>query len=241
MEEQKADILAVGAHPDDVEIGIGGILHKLSAAGYRVAILDLTRGEMGTRGTVEERAEEAAEAARILGAVARENAELPDGALANNTDQQRVIIPFIRKYRPQLLISPMTPDRHPDHIAAHGLVRDANFYAGLQRIETGQERYRIPKVLFYTPYYDFEISPHFVVDITGHLEAKLDALRAFKSQFHNPDHKGPATLISSKEFWNTITARAVYWGSRAGVIHAEPLYAQGLAALDLPPGLEKTS
>ncbi len=234
------DVLAVGAHPDDVDLGIGGLMHKLALSGYATAILDLTQGEMGTRGTAKERFEEATEAAVRLGVSVRENAGLPDGRLENGHDQRLALIPFIRKYRPGILLAPMTPDRHPDHAAAHDLVRDANFMAGLARIETGQETWRAPTIYHYSPYHDPAGAPAFVVDISGHFEAKLHALRAFASQFHNPDYDGKPTLIASEGFWNSIETRAVYWGNRIGVSHGEPLYTHEPVKLDLLPGFAMT-
>lgn len=222
----KADVLAIGAHPDDVELGVGGLIHKLTQHGRTVVILDLTQGEMGTRGTPELRAAEATEAARILGVTARENADLPDGGLANTADQQRRMIPFIRKYRPSIVLAPMVPDRHPDHQAAHALVRDANFFAGLERIETGQERYRARSLYFYHPYFEAAM-PTFVMDVSEHFKVKLEALSAYKSQFYNPERVEPETLVASKEFWESIEKRAAYWGSRVGVAYGEALYVEG--------------
>ncbi len=233
----KVDVLAVGAHPDDVELGIGGTLHKLSERGYRVAVLALTRGEMGTRGTVEERAQEAAEAARILGIADRANVGLPDGGLANTVEQRLEVIPFIRTCRPGLILVNGSPDRHPDHAAAAALVRDANFYAGLKRIDTGQEPHRTPRLLHYHPYFDAEMAT-FVVDISGHFDVKLEALRAYASQFYNPDYEAAPTRIASKSFWDSISARAVYWGAQIGTTHGEALLAPEPVGLDLPVGFE---
>ena len=229
-------VLAIGAHPDDVELGVGGTVHKLTQRGYSVAILDLTQGEMGTRGSVAERAEEGKAAARILGVAVRECAGLPDGGLANTTEQQRRIIPFIRKHRPAMLLIPKAPDRHPDHAAAHGLARDANYFSGLERIETGEERHRTPRAYFYNPYFESEM-PSLIVDISDHFEAKLEALGAHASQFHNPDYPGKETFISSRRFWESITTRAAYWGQQIGAAYGEPLFSEAPIALDLPLGL----
>lgn len=229
------DVLAIGAHPDDVDLGMGGLAHKLARTGRQVAILDLSRGEMGTRGTVEERLAEAAEAARRLGVAARENARLPDGHLENSYEQREAIVPFIRKFRPEVILAPMTPDRHPDHGAAHDLARDANFMAGLARIETGHPTYRAPKVYYYSPYFDLADDPAFVVDISEDFEAKLEALRAFASQFHNPEYKGAPTMIASERFWKSIKIRAAYWGNRIGVDYGEPIYTLEPVGLALLP------
>jgi len=230
------DVLAIGAHPDDLELGVGGLLHKLCQQGRRVVILDLTRGEMGTHGTPELRLAEAARAAEILGVAERVNAGLPDGAVANTTEQQRRVIPFIRQYRPSVLLATMTPDRHPDHAAAHALARDANYFSGLGKIDTGQERYRTPRVFYYHPYTE-ETAPSMVVDISGHMQAKMEALRAHASQFYNPNARQAPTRIASKEFWESIQTRAAYWGSRISAAHGEALYTDGPLALDWPPGL----
>lgn len=232
------DVLAVGAHPDDVELGVGGLLCKLAQRGYAVGILDLSRGEMSSRGTVEERNREAEEAAHILGVSRRENAELPDGALVNATEQQRRVIPFIRSLRPKILLVPKDTDRHPDHRAAYHLVRDANYFAGLAQIETEQDCYRVPWVYYYHPYYDDTANPSLVVDISAQFETKIAALRAHRSQFYNPDYPGKPTLIASREFWESIGVRAAYWGNRIHAAYGEPLFAEGPIGLDLPPGLE---
>ena len=232
------DVLAVGAHPDDVELGVGGLIHKLTQRGLEVAVLDLTRGEMGSRGAVEERAVEASRAAEILGVALRENANLPDSALANTRDQQSRVIPFLRRFRPRILLTTMDNDRHPDHRAAHALVRDAAYFSGLARIETDAPPYRPPITYYYHPYYEDQ-PPPFIIDISDHLEIKLEALRAHASQFHNPEHLGPPTFISSAGFWESIRTRAAYWGSRIHAAYGEPLYAPGPVRLDLPPGLER--
>jgi len=235
--EHLMDVLAVGAHPDDVELGCGGLLHKLAQAGKRVAILDLTRGEMSTRGTPDERSVEAGNAAAILGVAERANAGLPDGGVANTPEQRLAVIPFIREFRPKVLLTLMTPDRHPDHAAAHALVSDANYLAGLARIDTGRFPHRTPQTLFFHPYTDFAGPPAFVADISANFEAKLAALRAHASQFHNPGYQGPDTFISSKAFWDGIEVRARYWGTRIGVLYGEPFHADGPMPLDFLSGL----
>lgn len=228
------DVLAVGAHPDDVELGVGGLIHKLVTRGKSVAILDLTQGELGTRGTPEQRLQEAQDAARILGVTTRENAGLPDGGIANTTEQQRRVLPFIRKYRPSILLTTMAVDRHPDHHAAHALLRDANFFAGLARINTGMEAHRAPTRYAFHPYFEQEM-PTFIVDISEHFEAKMASIRAHASQFHRPDSAEPETFISSKRFWDSIEKRAAYWGSRIGAAYGEALYAEDPVRLDLFP------
>ena len=230
------DILAIGAHPDDVELGIGGALAKWAGRGRVVGILDLTRGEMGTRGTPEERLAEAAEAARILGVAVRENVGLPDGALANTLEQQRAIIPFLRRFRPRVLLIPRAPDRHPDHAAAYALCRDANFFSALARIESDAPPHRVAHVYAYNPYFESD-RPAMAVDVSATFEVKLEALRAYRSQFFNPAYDAPATKIASKEFWDSIAVRAAYWGGQAGVAYAEPVFPETVVALEEVPGL----
>lgn len=234
------DLLAIGAHPDDVELGIGGTIHKLTQRGASVAMVDLTQGEMSTRGTIEERAEESVAAGRILGVSLRENARLPDGALASTTDLQRKVIPFIRKFRPKVLMAPMRGDRHPDHVAAHHLVRDANYFSGLKKIDTGQEPYRAPIVQYYRPYFEDSEAPQVVIDISENFEAKLKAIEAHTSQFFNPEYEGASTFISSKAFWDNIRVRAAYWGDKIKAAYGEPLFSDSPMRVAYPPGLEDT-
>jgi len=231
------DLLAIGAHPDDVDLGVGGMLAKAAGTGRRVAVLDLTRGELASRGTVEERQAEAARAAEVLGVAQRLNAGLPDGGLANVEEQRLVVIRHLRALRPRVLLIPGRPDRHPDHEAAHELVRAANFFAGLTRIDTGQEPWRAQTVYCYHPYYQASAAPSVLVDISEQFDLKLDALRAYASQFHNPNRDEPETYVSSAKFWEDIRTRAAFWGSQAGVRFAEPLFHEGPIGVALPPGL----
>ncbi|MBX7257541.1 MAG: bacillithiol biosynthesis deacetylase BshB1 [Candidatus Hydrogenedentes bacterium] len=231
------DILAIGAHPDDVEIGIGGLVRKLVLAGRRVGILDLTQGEMGTRGSVEERQQEAADSARILGVAERENACLPDGALANTSVMQRTVVPILRRFRARVILAPYDQDRHPDHSAAHALARDANYFAGLSRIESDAPPHRAPVVYYYRVYGE-PTAPQFVVDISKEFETKLEALRAYRSQFFNPEYQGTPTYVSSEEFWESIRVKAAYWGKSIGATYGEPLYVQTPLGVQIPPGME---
>lgn len=230
-------VLAIGAHPDDVELGCGGLLARLVDLGKRVAILDLTRGELSSRGTVEERQIEAENAAAILGLCARENAGLPDGGLCNIPDQRRAIIPFIRKYRPRVVLTLMVPDRHPDHAATHELAKEACFLSGLRRIETGQPPHRPEKIFYFHPYLDMDMNPFTIVNISGYFQKKLDSIAAHRSQFYNPDYEGAGTYISSPEFWESIEIRARFWGNRVGVSHGEAIYADSPILSSTLPGL----
>jgi bacillithiol biosynthesis deacetylase BshB1 len=231
------DILAIGPHPDDAELGVGGILAKAARAGYRTGIIDLTAGELSTRGDVETRAQEAGEAARILGITHRENVCLPDGGIANDPDQQLALIIKLRTLRPRILLAPMRPDRHPDHESAAELVKAAHFFAGLAKVDTGQQPHRAERVYYYTPYFHAPAPPSVVIDISDVFEVKMQALAAYHSQFHNPDATGPETFISSESFWQDIRTRAAYWGSQIGVAHGEPLHHGGPLGFALPPGL----
>lgn len=236
------DVLAIGAHPDDAELGVGGTLIKLAKRGFRTGLLDLTRGELASRGTPEERNAEAYEAGRKLGLATRLCAALPDGGICNTPEQRLPVINHIRTLRPAVLLAPYGPERHPDHTAAHELVRDANFFAGVKGIDTGHEPYRVPTVYFYFPYHQPPEPPALVVDITQDFELKLAALEQHKSQFHNPNYAGAReTYVSSRAFWEAITTRAAYWGGRVGVRFGEPLFAEIPFGCDLPPGVRRTT
>ncbi|HYE95622.1 MAG TPA: bacillithiol biosynthesis deacetylase BshB1 [Rubricoccaceae bacterium] len=222
------DVLCFAAHPDDVELCAGGTVATLAQQGYRVGVVDLTRGEMGTRGTPAIRDEEAAEASRILGLVARENLGLPDGHLENTPENRRQVIAPLRRYRPRLVLVGALEDRHPDHGNAARLVLDALFQGGLRRIETAEpdgtphEPWRPAHVLHYMHAIPFE--PTFVVDVTDVWETRMAALRAFRSQF-DPDYEtdAPGTFISDPAFFAWVEARARHYGYRIGATYGEPL------------------
>ncbi len=235
------DVLAIGAHPDDADLGVGGLLCKLAQAGKRTAILDLTQGELGSRGTVAEREIEAAESARLLGLTTRLNARLPDGGIANTTEQRCVVVEIIRQLRPKIILGPMRPDRHPDHEAAHDLVKDAHFFSGVHGLKTESPAWRARTLYGYSAYFEGTTTPTHVVDITAFFEQKIAALRAFRSQFHNVDYDGPETLVASSQFWDAIATRAAYWGNTIGVRYGEPLYGTLPLAMNLPPELEEPS
>lgn len=231
------DVLAIGAHSDDVELGVGATLLKLVDRGFSVAVLDLTRGEAASRGTVSERAQEAGAAAELLQVAVRENAGLPDGAVANTPEQRLAVIPFIRALRPRVILAHWDEDRHPDHNAAHGLVLDANFEAGVASVEAEGKPYRAPVVYGYHPYTEDRRPPQLVVDISEYFERKMEVLRCYRSQLHNPDYEGEETLASSGAFWEGIRTRAAYWGGRIGVLYGEALFAEGPLGVDILPGL----
>lgn len=220
----KIDILAIGAHPDDVELGCGATLAKEINNGKKVGLLDLTRGELGTRGTPEIREKEANNAANILGAEFRHNLEFSDGFVINNAASQLEIIKIIRKYQPDIVICNAIDDRHIDHGRASKLASDACFLSGLEKIETimdgnHQKAWRPKHVYHYIQWKNIE--PDFVVDVTDFLEKKLEVVFAFKSQFHSKDANEPETPITSTNFRDSITYRAQDLGRLIGVEYAE--------------------
>ncbi|KJJ39112.1 bacillithiol biosynthesis deacetylase BshB1 [Aequorivita vladivostokensis] len=220
----KIDILAIGAHPDDVELGCAATLAKEISNGKTVGILDLTRGELGTRGTAKIRDKEAADAAKILGVKFRHNLEFSDGFLVNNAASQLEIIKIIRKYQPEVVLCNATDDRHIDHGKASKLASDACFLSGLQKIETiyesnHQKAWRPKHVYHYIQWKNIE--PDFVVDVTGFLEKKLETVFAYKSQFHRKEADEPETPISSTNFRDSITYRAQDLGRLIGTEFGE--------------------
>ncbi len=225
----KLDILAITAHPDDVELCCSGTLLNQIALGKKVGIIDLTRGEMGTRGTAEERIREAANAAEILNIGIRENVGLRDGFFTNTEEQQKRIIPYIRKYKPDLVITNAIDDRHPDHSRAAKLVADSCFYSGLRMVKTfdanglEQDAWR-PKNIFHA-IQDRYIQPDFVIDISNVHDKKIEAIRAFRSQFFDPNYDPnstePQSYISSPEFLEFIIARAKEFGHAIGTQYGE--------------------
>ncbi|MGX9986783.1 bacillithiol biosynthesis deacetylase BshB1 [Chryseobacterium sp. POL2] len=230
----KVDILAIGAHPDDVELGCGGTLAKLIAEGKKVAIIDLTQGELGTRGTNETRAGEAANAAEILKVSARENLKMEDGFLNNSKEYQLRIVKMIRKYQPDILLANAIDDRHPDHAKAAKLASDACFLSGLRKIETeidgqSQEVWRPRLVLHYIQWKN--VTPDFVVDISDYLDTKIEACMAYKTQFYDPTSNEPMTPIATKDFLESLTYRAQDLGRLSGVAYAEGFTCEKLIAV----------
>ncbi len=202
----KVDILAFGAHPDDVELGCGGTIAKMIAEGSTAGIIDLTRGELGTRGTPEIRKKEAERAADILGVEFRENLGFADGFFQNNKENQLKIIERIREHQPKIILCNAPKDRHIDHGKGAQLVLDACFLSGLKKIETGQNPWRPAYVFQYIQW--MNLTPSFVVDIGSYIHTKIKACEAFESQFHNPNSTEPKTAISSKNFTESIKYRA---------------------------------
>jgi bacillithiol biosynthesis deacetylase BshB1 len=221
----KLDILVLSVHPDDAELGCAGTILKHIAEGKKAGIVDLTLGELGTRGSVEIRAAEAAEAASILGLSVRENLAIPDGFFENTKEYQLKVIAAIRKYQPEIIITNAYHDRHPDHGRANELVEAASFLAGLRKIETFengelQQIWRTPIVLHFIQ--DRYIKPDILVDVTEHWDKKIDSIRAYGSQFYNPNWENePETYISSPNFIEVVEARAREFGKSIQVKYAE--------------------
>ncbi|MDZ7608864.1 MAG: bacillithiol biosynthesis deacetylase BshB1 [Cyclobacteriaceae bacterium] len=220
----KLDILVFAAHPDDAELSCSGTIASHISQGYKCGIVDLTRGEMGTRGNPELRMKEANVAAKILGIKARENLGFADIKFQNDWDHQIEIIKIIRKYQPAIILANAEKDRHPDHPKAAELVQQAFFKSGLTKIETVYDgEIQLPhraRKLYHFIQTDY-IEPDFIVDISTFWQQKLDAIRAFKSQFHDPESEEPGTLISSPEFLDFIHARAKALGHRIGAKYGE--------------------
>lgn len=220
----KLDILAFGAHPDDVELGCGGTIAKEVALGKKVGIVDLTRGELGTRGSVAIRDEEASVAAKILGVLVRENLNMRDGFFVNDEKHQLEVIKMIRKYKPEIVLCNAIDDRHIDHGKGSKLISDACFLSGLLKIESEyegkkQEVWRPKLVYHYIQWKNLE--PDFVVDITGYNEKRIEAVLAYGSQFYDKNSKEPVTPISSKNFLESLNYRARDLGRLIGTDYAE--------------------
>jgi len=218
------DVLAISAHADDVELTCGGTLVVLKQRGYRFGIVDLTRGEMGTRGSAEIRGAEARRAAEILGADFRETLDFGDGALRRGREEELALVDVIRRHRPRLILTPYPEDRHPDHARAGRLVTDAAFYAGLRKLETGHPAHR-PQQTVYFSTFDTR-RPDFVVNVTPVIETRRAAMRAFESQFHKPESREPTTVLSQQGFLEAVEARAREYGIMIGVEFAEGFHAR---------------
>ena len=220
----KLDILAIGVHPDDVELSASGTILKHIALGKTVGILDLTRGELGTRGNAELRAQEATHAAKILGLSIREQLSMADSFFENNEAHQKEIIRIIRKYQPEIVLCNAITDRHPDHGRAAKLTEDACFYSGLVKVETKEDGkiqavWR-PKAVYHYIQEPF-IEPDFVVDITAHMDKKMESIFAYSSQFFDPNSKEPETPISTKNFLEYVKSKGSLFGRAINVDYAE--------------------
>ncbi|MBN1291499.1 MAG: bacillithiol biosynthesis deacetylase BshB1 [Candidatus Latescibacteria bacterium] len=210
------DVLCMMAHPDDAEILCGGSLIKLKEQGYSVGIVDFSRGEMGTRGDVEQRSREAECAAGIMGIDIRENIEFPDARIENTVENRKQVVRIIRKYRPHIIFTHDANNRNPDHTHTSMLIKESAFTAGLAKYNTGQKPHRPNKILYTMEYFEFE--PTIIVDITKQFERKMKAVNCYRSQIHNHECDGLPTYISSDRFTVEIESRMRYFGSR---IHAD--------------------
>ena len=231
----KLDILAFGAHPDDVELGCGGTLAKEVSLGKKVGIIDLTRGELGTRGSAIIRDQEANEAAKILGVLVRENLNMRDGFFINDEAHQLEVIKTIRKYQPEIVICNAVDDRHIDHSKGSKLVSDACFLSGLIKIETeyqGEKQKALrPKLVYHYMQWKNSI-PDFVVDISGFNEKRVQSILAYSSQFYDPNSNEPETVIATKNFLESLSYRAQDLGRIIGVDYAEGFTVERYLAVD---------
>lgn len=231
----KLDILVIAVHPDDAELCCSGTILKHIALGKKVGIVDLTRGELGTRGTAETRDEEAAESAKILGLHVRENLRMRDGFFQNDEFHRLEVIKAIRKYQPEIILSNALEDRHPDHGRAGDLVHDSVFLSGLPKIETSidgvkQEAHRPRLLLQYIQ--DRYLKPDIIVDISDHMDKKIESIKAFKTQFYNPDVDGLQTYISSPEFFESVIGRSREFGKSIGTAFGEGFTSRKLLGVD---------
>lgn len=230
----KVDILAFGAHPDDVELGAGATIAKAVKEGNTVAVIDLTQGELGTRGSVEIRQQESAAANKILGISFRENLDLPDGFFKNDRESQLKVIKAIRKYQPKIVLCNAIDDRHIDHGKGSKLVSDSCFLSGLKKIETedenGPQQQWRPQVVYH--YIQWKnIDPDFVIDVSDTIEQKIESIKAYASQIYNPKTKEPSTPISSKNFLDSVHYRAKDLGRLIGVEAAEGFTSERFVAV----------
>jgi bacillithiol biosynthesis deacetylase BshB1 len=223
-EDIQLDVLAFGAHPDDVELSIGGTMLKLATLGYKTGIADMSQGELGTRGTPQVRAAEAAQAAQILKLAIRDNVKLPDGHILNNHEARTAVVRILRRYRPKVIFTHYWEDPHPDHAHTSQIVTEASHLAGLIKWDSqaGLERHRPNMVAYFL--FPHTVAPSFVVDMTEFAAKKLEAINAYQSQFHNPESLEPETMISQESFLRRIEARQRYYGAIIDVEHGEAFY-----------------
>lgn len=225
----KLDALFFGAHPDDVELSCGGTVIKLVKKRKKVGIIDLTQGELGTRGTVKSRSQETRKASGVMGIQFRGNMGMPDGNIEENSENRLRVIEAIRLHKPSVVFAPYPSDRHPDHIHTGNLIKESAYYSGLRKIVTKkngrtQTAHRPRKVLYYMQAYIFQ--PSFIIDISAEFMKKMEAIRCYTSQFYNPNSREPRTFISEKEFMDYLEARAKFYGFQIGVNYGEPYFSE---------------
>jgi len=228
----KADVLAFAPHPDDAEMGCGGLLMKLKNFGYKTGIIDLTRGELSSNGNLEIRSKETKAASNVLGLDLRENLELEDGNIINDISSRNKVIEVLRKYQPKMVLIPYHNDRHPDHENAHKLIKDSIFISGLVKYETALNSHRPDIVLNYMLHFEFK--PVFITDITDVFERKVEAVTAYKSQFFSTQKKDVITHISTKAFNDILHTRARYFGLKINAEFAEPYFINSRIRIDDP-------
>ncbi len=231
----KLDLLAFAAHPDDVELSCAGTLIKHAEAGYKTGVIDITRGELGTRGSAAIREKEAQEAGKIMGISARENLDMKDGFFELNEENKMAVVKMIRKYRPEIILANAIDDRHPDHGRASKLVSDACFLAGLIKISTQvdgneQQAWRPKAVYHYIQ--DRRMTPDFIVDVSATMEKREKAIMAFASQFYDPASTEPETAISSKLFLEGLKSRALEFGRIIGAEYGEGFVVERTPGVD---------
>jgi bacillithiol biosynthesis deacetylase BshB1 len=231
-QDNKIDVIAFSPHPDDAEMGCGGLLLKLKDKGYKTGIIDLTRGELSTNGDLETRKVETEEASSILKLDIRENLGLEDANIINNKDNRLKVIGAVRKYRPDLALIPYHSDRHPDHENSYKLLKDALFISGLEKFQTGAGYHRPQIILNYMLHDEFK--PSFVVDISEYYDVKLEAVGAYKSQFYNNDTRKIMTYIASKHFYEIINSRHQCMGLKINTQHGEPYHMEQSIKIDDP-------
>ncbi len=227
------DVLAFGPHPDDVELLCGGTIAKLVKLGRTVGLIDMTRGELGTRGSEEERAAEAAEAARILGIEFRENLNLPDGGLnSRDPGQRKIVIDCIRKHRPEMVIAPAASNRHPDHLQGASLVEEAVFFANVGKWNSDFPRHKVKAFVRYPMWWHAEAD--FIVDVSDTWETKMKAVNAYRTQFHTKGIEGPETYLSAPQFLEWVEGRGAQFGAIISVPRGEPFVLRNPIPVDDP-------
>ena len=232
----KLDVIVFTAHPDDAELAMGGTIAKLTSAGVKVGIIDLSEAQLSTRGTIPERRKESEKASGILGISLRENLKLHDGSLKPDNKSTALVVSKIRKYKPKIIFAPYFNDRHPDHIGTSHIVKEAMFFSGLAKYKTSitgkeQKAYRPYKLYYFMHAYEF--IPTFVVDISNTFDKKMKSIKAYSSQFYDPGSKEPETFISQPNFLKFIEARAKVFGFQIGKDYAEPFYCEEKIEYDL--------
>lgn len=230
------DLLVFGAHPDDCELFVGGLIYKLTSKGYQVGVVDITEGERSSRGTLAQRKKETKKASQILGLVLRVNLKLGDTIIANTEENRTKVIDVIRRLKPRYVLHQYPEDRHPDHEKAALLAKEASFYARLVNLKTKYPPHKPLLVFQYLGFAPLLIKPSFIVNISQEFKKKIEALKAYRSQFFTPGYKGTPTYISSEFFFQAIETRARYLGQLIGVEYGEAFVVEGPLKVDDPIG-----